>query len=60
MKAYIDQIFYEGLGKSLYCPVESKIKKLSNKELQPKLINIFKVIYFIFSIAIAVSLWYFY
>jgi len=58
MKEYIDQIFYEGLGKSLYCPLEKKIKKLNNDSLEKNLIITLKVIYLIFSLFIAICLLY--
>lgn len=58
MKEYIDQIFYEGLGKSIYCPVENIINNFSNKNIIKFLTIICKVIYFIISIFIAVVLLY--
>lgn len=58
MKEYIDQIFYEGLGKSIYYPVENKVKKLKNKNLIKYLTLFCKVIYFIISIIIAIVLLY--
>ena len=42
MKEYINQIFYEGLGYSLYVPVEKIINKISNKKVNKILINIYK------------------
>ena len=58
MKEYIDQIFYEGLGYSLYVPIENKIKKINNKKLNNIFINIFKIIYFVFSIILALIILY--
>ena len=58
MKEYIDQIFYEGIGRSVYYPIEKKIKKLNNEKLEKRLIKILKVIYFIFAIFIAICLFY--
>ena len=58
MKEYIDQIFYEGLGKSIYCPVENIINNFSNKNIVKYLTIICKVIYFIISILIAGMLLY--
>lgn len=58
MKAYINQIFYEGLGKSLYYPLEKRIKKINNHSLEKKLLVTFKIIYFIFAIFIAICLLY--
>lgn len=58
MKEYIDQIFYEGLGYSLYVPVEKFINKINNKKLSKILINMYKILYFVFSIAIALIILY--
>ena len=58
MKEYIDQVFYEGLGYSLYVPIENKIKKINNKKLNKILINTYKVIYFVFSIILALIILY--
>lgn len=58
MKEYVDQIFYEGLGYSLYVPIENKIKKINNKKLNKILINTYKVIYFVFSIILALIILY--
>lgn len=58
MKEYIDQIFYEGLGYSLYVPVEKLINKINNKKLSKILINTYKILYFVFSIAIALIILY--
>ena len=54
MKEYLDQIFYEGLGKSIYYPIEKKLKILNNQNLAQKLIVITKIIYYIIAISIAV------
>ncbi len=58
MKKYIDQIFYEGLGYSLYVPIENRIKKINNKKLNKILINTYKVIYFVFSIVLTLIILY--
>ncbi len=58
MKEYIDQIFYEGLGYSLYVPIENRIKKINNKKLNKILINTYKVIYFVFSIVLTLIILY--
>ena len=58
MKEYIDQIFNEGLGYSLYVPVEKLINKINNKKLSKILISIYKILYFVFSIAIALIILY--
>ena len=58
MKKYMDQIFYEGLGRSIYYPIEKKIKRLKNKKLKNKLVIFTKVIYFIFALLLALILFY--
>lgn len=58
MKKYIDQIFYEGLGYSLYVPVEKLINKINNKKLSKILINTYKFLYFVFSLIIALIILY--
>ena len=58
MKKYIDQIFYEGLGKSIYNPIENKINKLKNKKTKKIFTFIVKSIYFIIAIIIAIVLFY--
>lgn len=59
MKTYIDQIFYEGLGKSVYCPIENKINKIKNDSVKKALITIVKTIYFIIAISIACMIVYY-
>ena len=58
MKEYIDQIFYEVLGYSLYVPVEKLINKINNKKLSKILINTYKFLYFVFSLIIALIILY--
>ena len=58
MKEYMDQIFYEGLGYSLYVPVEKLINKINNKKLSKILINTYKFLYFVFSLIIALIILY--
>lgn len=58
MKEYINQVFYEGLGYSLYVPVEKLINKIDNKKLSKILISTYKILYFVFSIAIAILILY--
>ena len=48
---YLNQIFYEGLGKSIYLPIENKLKKTSKK-----LVILWKFIYLLIAIAIALML----
>ncbi len=59
MKKYIDQIFYEGLGKSIYYPIEKLIDKINNKTVKNIFTIIVKCIYFIVAITIAFMLFYF-
>jgi len=59
MKKYIDQIFYEGLGKSLYYPVEKLINKITNEHLKKLFTIIVKCVYFVVAISIAFMLFYF-
>lgn len=59
MKKYIDQIFYEGLGRSIYLPVEKIINKINNDKLRNILTIIVKCLYFVLAISIAVVLFYF-
>ena len=58
MKEYIDQIFYEGLGYSLYVPVEKLINKINNKKLSKIIVNMYKFLYFVFSLIIALIILY--
>ena len=58
MKEYIDQIFYEGLGKSIYVPLENEIGKIKKESVVKYLTYICKVTYFIISIFIAIMLLY--
>ena len=59
MKKYIDQIFYEGLGKSVYLPIESEINKINNVKLRKIVTIIVKSLYFLVAISIAIMLFYF-
>ena len=59
MKKYIDQIFYEGLGKSLYYPIENIINKITNDNLKKVFTIIVKCLYFVIAISIAFMLFYF-
>ena len=59
MKEYLDQVFYEGLGATLYNPLEKKFKKIKNSNLRKIVINILKVIYFIFAIILALLILYY-
>ena len=59
MKKYIDQIFYEGLGKSVYYPIEKQIKKINNKNIQKIAKISVKTLYIILALFIAFMLFYF-
>ena len=59
MKDYIDQIFYEGLGRTVYYPLEKVIDKIKNKNIRNLIKFIVKLLYFIVAIIIAGVLFYF-
>ena len=59
MKKYIDQIFYEGLGKTVYFPIEKQIIKIQNITLQKMFTIIVKSLYLIVALFIAIMLFYF-
>ena len=59
MKKYIDQIFYEGLGKTIYLPIEKLIKKINKETLKNRLIILTKIIYFVIALIIAIFLFYY-
>ena len=56
MKEYIKQIYDEGLGLTLYKPVESKIKKIKNNNTKKLLIRAYKILYLLFSVLVAIIL----
>ena len=56
MKEYIKQIYDEGLGFSVYKPIEKKIKKIKNKDLKKTCSILFKVIYMLLAIMISIIL----
>jgi len=56
MKEYVKQIYNEGLGLTLYKPVEIKIKKLKNDKVKTVLLNIYKFLYLIIAFVIAIIL----
>lgn len=57
MKAYIKQIYDEGLGLTLYKPVENKIKKINSIKMKHILIKVYKVLYLLFAFSIAIVLY---
>ena len=59
MKNYLDQIYYEGLGYTLFVPVEKRINKICNKSLKKSLLNVYRFIYLIFIIAITLLILYY-
>lgn len=56
MKDYINQIYDEGLGLTLYKPVEGKIKKVKNNRFKNALYTTYRILYFLFALIIAVIL----
>ena len=58
MKKFLDQIFYEGLGKTIYLPIERLINKINKESLKNRLITFTKIIYFLIALAIAICLFY--
>ena len=59
MKKYIEQIFYEGLGFTLYSPIEEKIVKIKNIRIKNIFIKIHKILYFIFALSLAIIILYY-
>jgi len=59
MKKYLDQIFYEGLGKTIYLPIEKLINKINNKSFKNILIIFLKIMYFVIALVIAICLFYY-
>lgn len=59
MKKYIEQIFYEGLGRSIYLPIEKRINKINDVRLRNIFTIIVKCLYFIIALSIAIMLFYF-
>ena len=56
MKKYIDQIFNEGLGYSLYLPVESKINKIKDVKKRRILYITYRTFYLILSLIIFIAI----
>ena len=56
MKKYINQIFEEGLANTIYIPLHKKIKKMTNKKLSKTINVIWKIVYILLVIAIAILL----
>lgn len=56
MKEYIKQIYDEGLGLSVYKPIEKKIEKIKNKDLKKTCSILFKAIYMLLAITISIIL----
>ncbi|MBE6154295.1 MAG: hypothetical protein E7163_01795 [Firmicutes bacterium] len=59
MKKYLDQIFYEGLGKTIYLPIEKLINKINNSLFKKRLIIFTKIIYFVVALTIAICLFFY-
>ena len=56
MREYVEQIYNEGLGLTLYKPVENKLKKIKNNKLKKILINVYKFLYLLLAIIISIAL----
>ena len=56
MKAYINQIFEEGLASSIYIPLSKKIKSMNNKGLAKFFIIMWKSLYVLIVVIIAILL----
>ncbi|MBE6156428.1 MAG: hypothetical protein E7161_01645 [Firmicutes bacterium] len=56
MKEYVEQIYNEGLGLTIYKPIEHKIEKIKNSGIKKVLICLCKIFYLIFAIAISIIL----
>ena len=59
MKKYINQIFYEGLGVTLYKPIENIINKIKNNKINNIFIAVYKIVYLLFTICLALLLLYY-
>ena len=59
MKKYIDQIYNEGLGTTLYIPIEKKLNNINKESLRKIFIKIYRVLYFIFAIVLAIIILYY-
>ena len=56
MKKYVEQIYNEGLGLTIYKPIANLIEKIKCSGLKRVLICLYKIIYLIFAIAISIIL----
>ena len=60
MNTYLDQIFNEGLGLSIYVPIKKLIdKKIKEKRKNNYLTNIIKLLYVLFDLSCSLALLYF-
>lgn len=58
MHSFFNQVYNEGLGASIYLPIENLINKLNNKHLAKVLIIIWKAIYLLLLLLTASILFY--
>ena len=58
MKEYMEQIYDEGLGLTIYKPVEKTINKIKNKGIKKALNLCYQIFYFVLAICIAVGLFF--
>lgn len=56
MKEYVKQIYNEGLGLTLYKPIEKVLKKIKNNNMKNMLLGVYKFLYMLLAIVIAVCL----
>ena len=58
MRSIINQIYYEGIGKSIYVPVENIINNIKNDYIKDFLLYIVRFLYLFLIIMIAAFLFY--
>ena len=58
MHNIIHQIYYEGIGSSLYAPIEKIIKSIKNEFIVEMLLFIVRFLYLLLIIAIGIFLFY--
>lgn len=56
MKEYVKQIYNEGLGLTIYKPVEKRILKLKDSGIKRFLMYLYKGIYLVFAVIISIVL----
>ena len=58
MRNIINQIYYEGIGKSIYEPIENIINSIKNNYVRDFLLYIIRFLYLLLIILIAIFLFY--